>query len=90
MENKENKALELLSTIERVDVPPFLFTRIQQRIENLSEMRVSKKLAWSLSAGFMLLLLVNIAVLANKKDQEKNINLAESMDLMPHNSFYHE
>ena len=44
--NIDNK-LEKLKKISRVDVPPFLFTRIKQRIDSINDVPISLK--WKLA-----------------------------------------
>ncbi len=58
-----NDFLNVLSTIKAVETPPFLFTRIQQRIENINQNNVSKKIGYSLITSFCVLLLFNIFVI---------------------------
>ncbi len=63
MANKEEKInLELLGEIEQVDAPPFLFTRIQQRIENLQlGVDVAKPVfVWSLMSVLIVVLVINV------------------------------
>lgn len=83
----ENK-LELLSQIETVETPPFLLTRIIQRIENERLSQFSPRVSWAMGISFLLILSLNIAVLVNKSTTTKEINLAQTMHLLPQNDFY--
>ncbi|MES2515747.1 MAG: hypothetical protein V4580_16460 [Bacteroidota bacterium] len=81
--------LDLLKQITKVEASPFLITRIQQKINNTYYTKLSPRLAFGLSASFILLVVLNIAVIAmyhNNTKQEPN--LVQSMNLMPHNSLY--
>lgn len=81
--------LDILNQIKQVEAPPFLFTRIQQQIDNGSSYTFSKRLAWSLSVSFAIVVIMNVAVLNyNSKTNRNNTNVAEVMDLMPNNSLY--
>jgi hypothetical protein len=81
--------LDILNQIKQVDAPPFLFTRIQQQIDNGSRYFFSKRLAWSLGVSFAIVVIMNVALLSyNAKINRTNTNLAEVMDLMPNNSLY--
>ncbi len=81
--------LDILNQIKQVDAPPFLYTRIQQQIDNGSRYSFSKRLAWSLGVSFAVVVIMNVAVLSyNAKINRTNTNVAEVMDLMPNNSLY--
>lgn len=81
--------LDILNQIKQVDAPPFLFTRIQQQIDNGSSYTFSKRLAWSLGVSFVIVVIMNVAVLSyNAKTNRTNSNVAEVMNLMPNNSLY--
>lgn len=80
---------ELLGTILQVDAPPFLLTRIQQKIANQMKTRFSMRLTWALSFSFILVLTLNIFVLVKSTaTSTKKQNLAEIMQLTPDNSPY--
>ena len=57
--------LEQLGKIQPVEAPPFLFTRIQQKIELAESEKLPVKTAWALNLSFVLLLVINSVVLAN-------------------------
>ena len=60
-----NKELEILNKIERVKTPPFLFTRIESKINELAEPAYSFKLAFSMSFILLILAIVNVGMLQN-------------------------
>ena len=79
----------MLEQIQKVDAPPFLLTRIKQKIENTRSSNFSPYLAWSLGVSFVLVLLLNIGVLLSKTTETKSTNnIANTMDLLPKNTLY--
>ena len=85
MENE----LNILDQVQKVSAPPFLLTRIQQRIRNKKETQFSPTLSWVLSLGLAIIVVVNGAVLTNMiiaSKQEKT--LLQSMNLLPNNELY--
>lgn len=81
--------LDILKQIQKVEVPPFLFTRIQQQIDNGYSLKFSKRLAWSLGISFLIVLIMNAAVLTyGTKKAGRSNDLAQEMGLMPKNSLY--
>jgi hypothetical protein len=83
-----DKKLEMLSQIESVEAPPFLLTRIKQKIENQSENHVSMPFTWSLIAAVSLLFILNCSVLFLNDTPKQTTNLVETLELMPKNDFY--
>jgi len=90
MQTKSNKhSLELLEQIQKVEAPPFLFTRIQQRILNASLSEFSPRLTWTISLSFLLVLIINFAVMTQRvKQTNTNPDLVETFQLMQNNSLY--
>jgi hypothetical protein len=81
--------LDLLERIQKVDAPPFLMTRIQQKIHDAYINKLSPRLAFGLSVSFILIVILNLVVLVNYNRQSKQErNLVQSMNLMPNNSLY--
>ena len=79
---------ELLNSIKKVEVSPFLITRITQKIENQIQ-SISPRLAYSLGLGFFIVILLNVFVLVNNTQLLKQQdNLAKSMRLLPENTSY--
>ncbi len=80
--------IEILERIQPVETPPYLYTRILQQIENRLD-RVSKPVAWSLGRIGLVLCVLSLVLLLGKNTPE-NTDLASGMNLMPHNSLYHD
>ena len=80
-----------LKKIEQVETPPFLFTRIQQKITAKSSLDFSKKVVWAYGFVFLIILTVNIFVIFTKINEKTNeVNIAQVMNLVPNNSIYNE
>lgn len=82
---------EMLGSIEQVDAPMFLFTKIQANISQQMEASVPVKYVWLAACSFMILLVLNIWTIQETGSFETKDNIAvmvEEMDLMPNNSFY--
>jgi hypothetical protein len=85
-----DKNLELISQIQTVKAPPFLLTRIIQKIENERVNQFSIRVSWVLGFSMVLILSLNIAVLLSSNTPSVPTNLAQKMDLLPQNNFYNE
>ena len=89
-----NKKLDTLKQITEVDAPPFLYTRILQRIQNLQQLEAPVKWKWAFALTAMMILFVNIAILVRSAAPAiKNTgveNMVNAMDLSPSNDLYHE
>jgi len=81
--------IDSLGKIQKVEAPPYLFTRIQQKIEQLNKDRMPKSTFLVLNFSFLLLLIINVVVLKSnnlgKKSTEKYL---ESIHLIDNNSLY--
>jgi hypothetical protein len=85
MENE----LNILDQVQKVSAPPFLLTRIQQRIRNKKESQFSPTLSWVLSLSLAIIVVVNGAVLTNMIiASKKEKTLLQSMNLLPNNELY--
>ena len=81
--------LDNLKKIEKVDTPPFLFTRIQQKIEQSKKERMPKHIALAVGLTVALLLAINAMVLVNYNSKTNDTeNFAKSMHLTSNNSLY--
>lgn len=81
--------IDMLEQIQKVDVPPFLLTRIKQKIANAHDMQFSRQSAWAWGLAFALVLVLNITVLLSKATQTENTdNLVDKMNLSPKNTLY--
>lgn len=88
-DKKTNINLDLLSQIQKVDAPPFLYTRIQQRIENVYSPSFTKRLSWSLGLSFVVVMAMSATVIVIKnKELKSETNLAQAMELLPNNTLY--
>lgn len=84
IDNELNK----LGQIQKVDAPPFLFTRIQAKIYQQNQ-RFEPKLVWKLSIAMVFILLINAAVITtNLKPKKQENSLAKAMHLVPNNELY--
>lgn len=82
--------LDILKTIQKVDAPPFLLTRIEVRIKN--EERASPKWVWSLGIASAVLLIFNIMNIVNFNQEAENTSYqsSEEIHLSTNNYLYHE
>ncbi|MCU0434514.1 MAG: hypothetical protein MUC87_13760 [Bacteroidia bacterium] len=77
--------LELLSTLQRAEVSPFLWTRIQARIQAGAVARVKPALAWAALGAAMVVLAVNIAFVAVQPAQNESAGMPSTL-----NNLYNE
>ena len=89
---KIDDQIELLKTIQKVEAPPFLYTRIEARLKNsVIEAPKNWKLAFVFSAILIVCLNVLIFQLQFKNQKDTSIEqLAKGMRLNSNNYFYHE
>jgi hypothetical protein len=81
--------VDYLERIQRVETPPFLFTRIQERVKQIEKDSMPKYVSLAINVSFLLLLTINVIVLVNyPSKQNVNENLAKSMNLISNNSLY--
>ncbi len=81
--------LKPLENIKQVEAPPFLFTRIQQRIQNEFDNHVSMKLVYSIAASFVILLSINAFTMFQQNlSSKEEANIAQAFQLMPDNNLY--
>jgi hypothetical protein len=86
----ENELNRALSTIQKVEASEFLLTRIQQRIRQSKEEKVSSLGAWSMGVVFILVLFLNVKVFTgNFNSYNTAKSLAETMNLIDNNTLYH-
>lgn len=84
-----NSPADMLEYINKVDTPPFLLTRIKQKIANLGEQKVSPKWAFAAAMSLLLLIALNLYVVTAPTDNKpEQGDLAQTMNLYPHNSLY--
>lgn len=80
---------DVLDLINKVDAPPFLLTRIKQKIES-SANKVSPVVLWTTCISVCLVFIVNIYAISDtgKHKNDTAHSLAEAMNLYPNNSLY--
>jgi hypothetical protein len=78
-----------LENIQRVEAPEFLFTRIQQKIQQKKQHTLPPRFAWAVAASLLLILSLNLFVVFNSsRKAEEASNWTKSMNLVNDNSFY--
>jgi len=85
--------LDLLQQVQKVEAPPFLYTRILQRISSVQETPAPIKWRFAFAAVAVLLLALNISILLSSKPKTKSNNIdtvVSSMNLSTSNELYHE
>ena len=90
-----DKKLDALQQIKEVDAPPFLYTRIQQQIQNLQQLEAPAKWKWAFACSTVLILLINISILVRSSEPatKKNTgveNIVNSLGLSNTNDLYHD
>ena len=81
--------LEDLNKIKTVEAPPFLFTRIQQKISAKSELIVSNKIAWLSIVSFSVVVIISISSLLYSASSKSAAQMmAQSMHLTSTNNLY--
>ncbi|MBA4145592.1 MAG: hypothetical protein C0523_07510 [Cytophaga sp.] len=88
-----DKKLELLAKIKRVEAPPFLFTRILERIDSRAMEKAPATWRVALVTATLLILTLNVSVLFRASDKPKESDVEEvinSMRLSRTNDLYHE
>ena len=84
-----NDILDPLNTINRIDTPAFLFTRLQEKIKNKEANFFSKKTTIAISISIMLIVLLNVFAITQLKDtNETKTSLIEQFQLLPNNTLY--
>jgi hypothetical protein len=81
--------LNELNKIIAVEAPPFLFTRIQQKITSTNELAVPHKLAWLSILSFSFIVIISISsVLYTTSSKSTAQTMAQSMNLASNNNLY--
>lgn len=82
------------SRVQKVETPPFLYTRILQQIHGLKDAPAPAKWRYAFAAAAIFLLALNIGILFSTKPghhPDGNIeNVVNSMHLSTSNELYHE
>lgn len=90
MKHKEDTDFSsLLDSIQRVDAPPFLLTRIKEKIKTNPDVKVGVGWVLAGSVSLMLVLVVNVVVMSKSSvKNQQTTNLVASMNLAPDNTLY--
>jgi hypothetical protein len=87
--NELDSLLNQLEKIQEVDAPPFLHTRILEKINRPRTNRFSLRLTWSMAASLVLIVALNVIVVSRGiPATDDSSAVAQSMDLIPDNSLY--
>jgi len=84
----EKDQLHILNKIETVEVSPFLFTRIQAKIQEEIRDRFSIGKSVVYLTGIALVIAVNVMILRTMHASDKNTDLVSELDLTPSNQLY--
>jgi hypothetical protein len=90
--NRQNDIdpVEMLGEVARMEAPPFLLTRIRQKVADVQQ-RVPAKWVVATALSMVIVVVLNIYLVAgqgtNGKRQGGN-ELAEAMNLLPKNALY--
>jgi hypothetical protein len=90
---KTNNEFDGLKKIKQVDAPPFLLTRIKNRIDSLTDARAPVQWTWSLAAAAVVVLAINMGVVlsrANTTEKNTIADVVNTMQLSTNNDFYHD
>ena len=89
--NKMKIDLNLLDRVDKVEAPPYLYTRILQKIASAKEDKFSPGMSWAMGFAFASLLLINALVLRDGSDKFQHMkHIAQYFELQPDNELYHE
>lgn len=73
-----------LDSITRLEAPPFLLTRIRQKIDESSRTRISPRFQWVIGITAVLFLALNtVAILKVTQNTKSTPVLAQGMNVVP-------
>lgn len=84
-----NHPVDILEKVQKVEAPPFLYTRILNRIQNKAQETVPVKWAVVAAACLLVLITINISVIQSSKENNRT-DLSEAFSLQTSNSLYNE
>ncbi|MGB0984435.1 MAG: hypothetical protein ACPG19_10365 [Saprospiraceae bacterium] len=91
---RSNYNLEELREIRPIEVPSFVFTRIEAQIEKEESIEMPRQWAWGLTLACSILLVVNISFFVNSNEnsvaQTESTSLLEAVGLESSNQLYYE
>jgi hypothetical protein len=92
--------VDRLNKIQKVEAPPFLYTRILSRIQNKVTETVPVKWAVAMTAGLMVVITINIVVILSDSGRKNTVtetnttetktDLSQVFSLQTDNSLYNE
>lgn len=82
--------LDALKKVQKVEAPPFLWTRIQARLRQSDVERLPRSWQWAGALAFGMLLLLNWRVIANAGNPTPEATLAAGIPLQTNNQLYDE
>lgn len=89
-----DKKLEALQQIRDVDAPPFLITRIREKIQALQPDFINIKWKWTFAVLSVIVLTINVALVLKMTSRQNNSAKVEDMITTLHisssNQLYHE
>jgi len=88
--NMRFNPVEMLDEVSQVSAPPFLLTRIRQRIAN-GQQRVSAKWVFATALSTAVVFIMNIYLVASEPAAKQTLEgreLATAMNLLPQNALY--
>lgn len=93
MSSKDKNPLEMnlndLQKIQKVEASPFLWTRIESKISQIVEDRVSKKQLVLYFASLVVLITINLyAFSSSNSNTSSNSSLADQLELVDTNQLY--
>ncbi len=81
--------IDALDKVQPVEAPPFLFTRIRQRIANEEAVRLPVSMTWALGLSFVLILSINASAMVSAyKADHTTPDLVKTFNLMQDNNLY--
>lgn len=80
----------MLEGIRKVEAPPFLLTRIRQKIKAQSERKVTRFTVFAAGLSLSVLFAMNIYIVSNSGQNKTHVpdDIANAMNLFPDNNIY--
>lgn len=85
-----NRDLSELKLINKVEAPPFLWTRIEQKIENNTKNTLSVRIQWAFGIAMFLIILSNGIIMIETVEKQKineSYTLLKHMQMIENNSY---
>lgn len=86
--NLKKMKLELLEKIQKVEAPPYLLTRIEQKIRN-QQQTIGTNWIWGIGLVCCMVFILDFSLLLPiKSDSTSESNLSETLHINPNNQLY--